>query len=160
MRFASFLSGGFITAIVVNPPERKLAKRTSVHWDGPTNQSAYVFLKISGACSGRVLGVMFLLHLKKKSCACSGRVPGGLFLLQFFKKNWGVFRACSVCSSVFSVLCLVTRRFVTRKKIRSKKKQGAKNQGHCYSKREEVRLPILFLNNNEPVFWHPAFFWT
>ena len=30
--FASFLSGGFITAIVVNPPERKLAKRTSVDW--------------------------------------------------------------------------------------------------------------------------------
>ena len=31
VRFTSFLSGGFITAIVVNPPERKLAKRTSVH---------------------------------------------------------------------------------------------------------------------------------
>ena len=30
VRFASFLSGGFITAIVVNPPERKLATRTSV----------------------------------------------------------------------------------------------------------------------------------
>ena len=30
VRFASFLSGGFITAIVVNPPEKKLAKRTSV----------------------------------------------------------------------------------------------------------------------------------
>ena len=29
VRFASFLSGGFITVIVVNPPERKLAKRTS-----------------------------------------------------------------------------------------------------------------------------------
>ena len=28
----SFLSGEFITAIVVNPPERKLAKGTSVHW--------------------------------------------------------------------------------------------------------------------------------
>ena len=28
--FASFLSGGYITAIVVNPPENKLAKRTSV----------------------------------------------------------------------------------------------------------------------------------
>ena len=27
---ASFLSGGFITAIVAIPPERKLAKRTSV----------------------------------------------------------------------------------------------------------------------------------
>jgi hypothetical protein len=32
VRFASFLSGGFITAIVVNPSERKLAKRTSVQW--------------------------------------------------------------------------------------------------------------------------------
>ena len=31
MRFASFFSGGFITAIVVNPPERKLAKCISVH---------------------------------------------------------------------------------------------------------------------------------
>ena len=30
MHFASLLSGGFITAIVVNPPEGKLAKRTSV----------------------------------------------------------------------------------------------------------------------------------
>ena len=30
--FASFLSGGFITATVVNPPERKLAKCTSVLW--------------------------------------------------------------------------------------------------------------------------------
>ena len=31
MRFASFLSGGFTTMAVVNPPERKLAKRTSVN---------------------------------------------------------------------------------------------------------------------------------
>ncbi len=31
VHFASFLSGGFITVIVVNPPESKLAKRTSVH---------------------------------------------------------------------------------------------------------------------------------
>ena len=30
VRFASFFSGGFITAIVVNPSERKLAKCTSV----------------------------------------------------------------------------------------------------------------------------------
>ena len=30
MRFASFLSGGFITVTVVNQPERKLTKRTSV----------------------------------------------------------------------------------------------------------------------------------
>ena len=31
VRFASFLSGGFTTGAVINPPERKLAKRTSVH---------------------------------------------------------------------------------------------------------------------------------
>ena len=31
VRFASFLSGGFIIAIVVNQTKRKLAKRTSVH---------------------------------------------------------------------------------------------------------------------------------
>ena len=30
VRFANFLSGGFITVIVVNPPEEKLKKRTSV----------------------------------------------------------------------------------------------------------------------------------
>ena len=32
MRFASFLSGGFATMTVIYPPERKLAKRTSVEW--------------------------------------------------------------------------------------------------------------------------------
>ena len=30
--FASFLSIGFTTMAVINPPERRLAKRTSVHW--------------------------------------------------------------------------------------------------------------------------------
>ena len=62
--------------------------------------------KKSGACSGRVV---FALILKKKSGACSGRVPGVLFLLYFFEKTWGVFWACSVCSSVFSVLFLLTQ---------------------------------------------------
>ena len=32
VRFASSFSGGFITPVVVNPPERKLAKCTSVQW--------------------------------------------------------------------------------------------------------------------------------
>ena len=32
------------------------------------------------------------------------------------------------------------------------KKQGAKKQGHCYSKREESAWPLLFLNKNNPVF--------
>jgi hypothetical protein len=34
VRFASFLSDGFITAIVVNPLEKNLSKRTSVHCAG------------------------------------------------------------------------------------------------------------------------------
>jgi hypothetical protein len=32
VRFASFLSGGMTTRAVINPPEKKLAKRTSVEW--------------------------------------------------------------------------------------------------------------------------------
>ena len=32
MRFATLFSGGFISAIEVNPSERKLVKCTSVEW--------------------------------------------------------------------------------------------------------------------------------
>ena len=38
------------------------------------------------------------------------------------------------------------------------KMQGAKKQGHCYSKREEARLPLLFLSKNDPAFLQPTFF--
>ena len=31
VHFASFLSGGITTMAVINPPEKKLANRTSVH---------------------------------------------------------------------------------------------------------------------------------
>ena len=34
------------------------------------------------------------------------------------------------------------------------KKQGAKKQGHCYSKREEAAWPLLFL---QPAFCNPYF---
>jgi hypothetical protein len=37
------------------------------------------------------------------------------------------------------------------------KKQGVTTQGHCYSKREEARLLLFFLNNNDPVFCNPYF---
>ena len=37
------------------------------------------------------------------------------------------------------------------------KKKGAKKQGHCYSKREEAAWPLLFLNNNDPVFCNLLF---
>ena len=32
VHFASFLSGGFTTMAVINPPEKNLANRTSVQW--------------------------------------------------------------------------------------------------------------------------------
>ena len=32
VHFTSLLSGGFITTAVINPPEKKLANPTSVHW--------------------------------------------------------------------------------------------------------------------------------
>ena len=54
--------------------------------------------------------------------------------------------------------------FVTLKKLGTllfEKKQGAKNQGHCYSKSEEAAWSILFLNNNDPAIWKkqgPRFF--
>ena len=38
------------------------------------------------------------------------------------------------------------------------KSRMQKKQGHCYSKREETRLPLLFLNNNDLGFLHPVFF--
>ena len=52
--FASFLSGGFITAIVVNPPERKLAKRISVQWLASyfrdQGKSSMVFFSVVFSC--------------------------------------------------------------------------------------------------------------
>ena len=44
VRFANFLFRGFTTAMVVNPLERKLAKRTSVHC---TSQNMRIFFNLS-----------------------------------------------------------------------------------------------------------------
>ena len=38
------------------------------------------------------------------------------------------------------------------------KKQSAKNQGHCNSKREEAAWSLLFLNKEWPCIFQPAFF--
>ena len=49
VRFDSFLSGGFTTMAVINPPERKLAKGTSVHCAPPPQQPLlrYIWRPIS-----------------------------------------------------------------------------------------------------------------
>ena len=44
VRFASFLSGGPTTLAVINPPERKLAKRTSVQWVAALDLGHTLFL--------------------------------------------------------------------------------------------------------------------
>ena len=45
VRFSSLLSGGFVTAVVVNLPERKLTKRTSVHCGDLKKQTVAVGLR-------------------------------------------------------------------------------------------------------------------
>ena len=55
LSLAKFLTGGFITAIVVNPPERKLAKRTSVQ---PGNVSLKL-VKILGIQCSRKTYILF-----------------------------------------------------------------------------------------------------
>jgi hypothetical protein len=37
------------------------------------------------------------------------------------------------------------------------KKAGYKKHCHCYQKREKARLPLLFLNNNDPGFFTKLF---
>ena len=53
---------------------------------------ASFFQKKSWACPGHVV---FCFDSKKKTGACSGRVPGVLFFALILKKNWGMFWACS-----------------------------------------------------------------
>ena len=48
VRFVSFLSGEFTTIAVINPPERKLEKRTTVHWYVSSNQLNLIGLGLLG----------------------------------------------------------------------------------------------------------------
>jgi hypothetical protein len=54
VHFASFLSGRFIAALLVNPSERKQAKRTSVHWFKAQNFSHCWYPHKS--CKGMIIG--------------------------------------------------------------------------------------------------------
>ena len=47
VRFASFLSGGFTTMAIINPPERKLAKHISMHCTEPLQYKFINFQKVS-----------------------------------------------------------------------------------------------------------------
>ena len=76
VRFASFFSGGFITAIVVNLPERKLAKSTSVHCEKATK-----FEKIS----------LWFWRLLSKSADLSKQEEDFFKFLWLFQKSWTLF---------------------------------------------------------------------
>ena len=61
VRFASLHSGGFTTMAVINPPERKLAKRTSVRCiDSGLSQLVYVY----GFCCGLLRAYFSVLGLE------------------------------------------------------------------------------------------------
>ena len=61
VRFASFFSGGFISAIVVNLPEIKLAKRTSVQ----STTRDFTVIKRNYVPTGRTVNdVVFLRMLQ------------------------------------------------------------------------------------------------
>ena len=72
VRFASSLSGGFITSIVVNPPERKLAKRTSVQWLNFPKQAK------SQKLLNRLLVEIIKVREKKNCCFLKTQVFTGL----------------------------------------------------------------------------------
>ena len=59
VRFASFLSGGFTTMVVINQLEKRLAKRTSVHPCG-------CFSKIPNCQIHKVEKWKFLSHFRRK----------------------------------------------------------------------------------------------
>ena len=57
MHFASFLSGGFTTMAVINPPYWKLTNRTSVQWSEweAANQLAQIVKKVKKGCEFSVM---------------------------------------------------------------------------------------------------------
>ena len=61
MRFASFLSSGFTTMAVIDPPESKLAKWTSFDWWEVGEYISTIFHKLNHIKS------MYVLHLPKPS---------------------------------------------------------------------------------------------
>ena len=70
VRFANFLSGGFTTMAVMNPPEKKLKKRTSVQCNEFKG-----FIKWYKVSFSFTIAILFFLKKSKLSC------------LQFFQKN-------------------------------------------------------------------------
>ena len=63
MHLASFFSGRFITAIVVNTPEKKMAKRTSVRWY--KRQENYGLLRLPAVALSLKLVPGFTVHTFK-----------------------------------------------------------------------------------------------
>ena len=65
MNFTSFLSGGFTTMAVMNPPEKKLEKRTSVQYAGMPVQQKCLNTTITKQLVLSV-GLLFFDWLKEK----------------------------------------------------------------------------------------------
>ena len=101
MRFASFQSGGFITAIVVNPPERKLTKRTSVHcatWNSNLLKSLRNAMKINSSAVNLSFQIQ---HRSTKSFIVSKSL--NCFITKFFNffHHWNTKRFLPGINFVF-----------------------------------------------------------
>ena len=106
MHFASFFSGGFINTKVVNPPERKLAKRTSVHsieltgnYFKSPNASLLVPSNALHMCMITVCLKVFIWHICKRSQVV--QIPCVLYegrrIIEFLDKEDDYV----ICNSVF-----------------------------------------------------------
>ena len=114
---------------------------------------------------------MYIVHTKfiPQNCQCAQVYPvhrcRKIFRIQY--RTWNLVNkinalyghwsthslAKSPSQSVPTILVLKTL-WPWKKKVQNMgcKKQGAKIQGHCYTKREKAAWLLLFLNNNDPVF--------
>ena len=90
VQFASFLSGWFITALVVNPPERKLAKCTSVN----------CWVLYSGVSNSRTLWV-YLFPVRILPCAFISPVLISIMTALYVHYFWKKYPA--MCA--YSLLC-------------------------------------------------------
>ena len=92
VRFASFFFGEFITAIVVNPPERRLAKCTSVHFSG---QSCTLVRTLNVEAKIQIFNNIYSRHLL-------------IWLLKIsYSGLWYIPLHISLCTSSLNVRCFI-----------------------------------------------------
>ena len=109
VRFASFFSGWFITAIVVNSPERKLAKRTSVHWGDASMCPFLVFIRFGQVSFNYVENWSSSRHVHaEQSTHFDQEQVHSVSFFQFFESQLIIFiKVVSVCKPRFDIFVVI-----------------------------------------------------